>query len=325
VDEILDKLTGQGTIFACNEAGPCGYGLAHYIENNRIQYQVFAPSKIPRKPGERRKTDHRDSLKLSQLPKYGAGTPVHILLEQDEAARELLRYRNQVRRKAGKEKQKSRMFLLQYDRASYEHKPWTLPYMKWLYSLDMGQLLLTDVLRRRLDCLEYLQVELKELDKQITEIAAQERYKDEISSLRCLNGVGTLTALALRCDVGYFRRFSTARSFMAFLVLVPDEHSSGNTIRCGSTTKTGNSYFRRLLVESSWMFVSREKNSGALRKKREGLDHQFVQCVKKASRRLHNRYHQLFFSRGNRRIAVTAVARELSGFVWGIMTGHVVI
>jgi len=325
VDEILDKLHGQGTVFACYEAGPCGYGLARYIESKGIQCQVFAPSKIPRKPGERRKTDRRDSLKLAQLLRYGAGTPVHILSEQDEAVRELLRYRDQVRRKAGKEKQKIRMFLLRYDRASCEHKPWTQPYMKWLYGLDMGQSLLTDVLRRRLDCLEYLQVELKELDKQINEIASQERYKDEISSLRCLNGVGTLTALALRCEVGDFRRFPTARSFMAFLGLVPSEHSSGNTIRRGSITKTGNSYLRRLLVESSWKFVSREKNSGALCKQREGLDHQLVEYAKKASRRLHNRYHRLCFSRGNRRIAVTAVARELSGFVWGIMTGHVAI
>jgi len=125
VDEILDKLYGQGTVFACYEAGPCGYGLARYIESKGIQCQVFAPSKIPRKPGERRKTDRRDSLKLAQLLRYGAGTPVHILSEQDEAVRELLRYRDGVRRKAGKEKQKIRMFLLRYDRASCEHKPWT--------------------------------------------------------------------------------------------------------------------------------------------------------------------------------------------------------
>jgi transposase len=112
VDEILDKFYGQGTVFACYEAGPCGYGLARYIESMGIQCQVFAPSKIPRKPGERIKTDRRDSLKLAQLLRYGAGTPVHILSEQDEAVRELLRYRDQVRRKAGKEKQKIRMFLL---------------------------------------------------------------------------------------------------------------------------------------------------------------------------------------------------------------------
>jgi transposase len=85
VDEILDKLHGQGTVFACYEAGPCGYGLARYIESKGIQRQVFAPSKIPRKPGERRKTDRRDSLKLTHLLRYGAGTPVHILSEQDEA------------------------------------------------------------------------------------------------------------------------------------------------------------------------------------------------------------------------------------------------
>ncbi|UCF97330.1 MAG: IS110 family transposase [Spirochaetaceae bacterium] len=157
----------------------------------------------------------------------------------------------------------------------------------------MGQALLTDGLRRRLGCLEYLQVELKKLDRQINEIAAQERYRDEISSLRCLNGAGTLTALAVRCEVGDFGRFPTARSFMGFMGLVPSEHSSGNTIRRGSITKTGNSSLRRLLVESSWKFVSREKNSAALHKKREGLDHRLVQHGKKASRRLHNRYHRL--------------------------------
>ena len=125
VDEFLDKFYGQGTVLAFYEAGPCGYGLARYIESKGIQCQVFAPSKIPRKPGERIKTDRRDSLKLAQLLRYGAGTPVHIFSEQDEAVRELLRYRDQVRRKAGKEKQKIRMFLLRYDRASCEHKPWT--------------------------------------------------------------------------------------------------------------------------------------------------------------------------------------------------------
>jgi transposase len=137
--------------------------------------------------------------------------------------------------------------------------------MKWLYGLDMDQPLLTDVLRRRLAFLEYLQVELKELDKHINEIAAQGRYKDGISSLRCLNGLGILTVLAPRCEVGHFRRFPTARLFMAYLVSVPSEHSSGNTIRRGSITKTSKGYLRRLLVESSLKFVSRVKYSWALR------------------------------------------------------------
>jgi len=93
VDETLDKLCAQGTVFACYKEGPCGHGLARYIERKGIQCQVFAPGKIPRKPGERRKTDRRDALKLAQLLKHGEGTPVHILSEQDEAVRDLLRYR----------------------------------------------------------------------------------------------------------------------------------------------------------------------------------------------------------------------------------------
>jgi len=156
----------------------------------------------------------------------------------------------------------------------------------------------------------------------VEEIAVEERYAEPVRQLKAFKGIGTLIALTLIVEIGDFRRFATAEQFMAFLGLVPSEHSSGSKRRQGSITKAGNSHIRKLLVESGWHYRSYQPQSKGLMKRREGLPAQLVTYANRAGRRLNKKFLRLLFAGKPSQVAATAVARELAGFVWGAMTGN---
>jgi transposase len=157
------------------------------------------------------------------------------------------------------------------------------------------------------------------LDKKIEEAAKGERYREQVQKFRAFRGIDYLTALSLVCEVGDFTRFPSAEAFMSYLGLVPSEYSSGKKRKQGGITKTGNGYLRKLLTESSWHYARPNQVSKRLEQRREGTDERTIGYADKAMKRLHEKYTRLVFKGKTKQKAVTAVARELAGFIWGVM------
>lgn len=188
----------------------------------------------------------------------------------------------------------------------------------------MGSALLHQSFERYMASLLDQQERLRAMDADIREMACSPRYAPRVAKLRCLRGVEYLTALSLICEVGDFKRFATAAHFMAFLGLVPQEHSSGAKRLQGGITKSGNTHLRRLLVEAAWHYRTNHPPGKRLRERREGQPPEVVAYANRAMARLHRKYVRLVLGKGRKsQVAVTAVARELAGFVWGLMVGAI--
>lgn len=319
----FEKLLARGAVAAAYEAGCMGFELARFLEDLQVPCVVAAPGKLPRKPSDRIKTDRRDALMLARLLRRGELDAVRIPSREDEAARDYLRARGDLRGDIVATKHRVAKFLLRHGHI-YPGAQWTLAHQKWLRDLDLGSAMLQQTLERYRACLMEQQERLKAMDADIQEMAANPRYASGVAKLRCLRGIDYLTALSLVCEVGDFKRFATAAHFMAFLGLVPREHSSGTKRVQGGITKSGNTHLRRLLVEASWHYRHASHPGKTLRQRREGQPPDIVAYANRAMTRLHHKYMKLVMGKGKKgQVAVTAVARELAGFIWGLMVGAV--
>lgn len=320
--KFFERLSASGPIKTCYEAGGCGYVLQRAMASWGIACEVIAPSLIPVKPGDRRKTDARDAAKLATLYRAGELTAVHVPTDADERVRGLTRARQAFTRDIHESKQHVLKFLLLRGHAYREGKlAWTTRFRNWLLQLiptlhALDQL----VLQAHLASLEHKQLLRAGLDKQIEAIAVEKPYVEPVARLRCLSGVDTLTALSLVAEIGDIRRFESPRRLMAYLGLNVSEHSSGSSEHRGGITKAGNSRCRRLLVEAAWAYRHAPKNSVKIRRRREGQPAEAISCAVRAQARLHARFVQLALRMPVQK-AVTAVARELVGFVWALMQG----
>jgi transposase len=300
------------------EAGPTGYGLARELAKRRVDCVVAAPSKIPRASGDRVKTDRRDAELLARLLLAGKLHAVRIPGGEEEALRDLVRAREQVRVDLMRCRHRLSKLLLRHGIRFEGGDAWTERHRAWLTGIVLewpaAQATLLD-LRGAIDALAHRR---DGLERQIVGMLPGSPWRAQVGVLRCLRGVDTLTAVGLCAEVGDFTRFARAEQLMSYLGLVPSESTTGQQRRLGSITKTGSGHARRLLVEAAWHYRPRPNIGKALTERQADQPQEAVAIAWTAQKRLHRTWARLE-ARGKRRtIIAVAAARELTGFVWAI-------
>lgn len=310
----------DGSVLCVYEAGPCGYGIQRQLQGLGIATEVVAPSLIPVKPGERIKTDRRDAVKLARLARGGNLTFVHPPSESDEAVRDLCRCREDAVQDRTRSRHRLSKMLLRRGLVFRLGRKWTQRHRQWLRSLSFEDLPSRVVFEDYLSAIEQLEERIATLNARLEELSQQEPYRERVGWLRCFRGIETVGAMTILAELHDFRRFTDPRRLMAYLGLVPSEHSSGNRTRRGAITKTGNSHARRILVEAAWHSRHRPAVGRRLKLRREGQPQRICALADKAQRRLHQRFHRLVLGSGKpSQKAVVAITRELAGFLWAAL------
>jgi transposase len=303
----------------CYEAGPCGYEVFRLLESMGISCEVVAPALIPVKAGDRVKTDRRDAAKLARLYRAGELTAVTVPTSDQEATRDLVRAREDVRKNLIAARHRLSKFLIRHGRRFADGKNWTQRFWAWLRTQTFEREGERLTFEHYVGEVEHLLDRRARLEREIERIAKTKPYAVAVSKLSCLRGISVLSAMALLTEIHDFRRFDTPRKLMAYVGLVPSEYSSGGKERRGAITKTGSSHARRILVEAAWSYRHRPAFGPRAVQALRDQPREIVDYARRAQVRLHKRFRQLV-GRGKRsHIAVTAVARELCGFTWGIM------
>ena len=307
-----------GPVAVAYEAGPTGFGLARALPGGRVRCVVVAPSKLERPAGDRVKTDRRDAERLARLLHIGELPAVRVPTELEEAARDLVRAREDARADLMRARHRLSKLLLRYGLV-FEDAAWTQAHGRWLTSVAAG--LTQPGLRMAMDeahgTVLAVQARRDRLDAAIAELAATPTWAPVVGRLGCLRGIGVLTSFGLAVEIGDWHRF-TGATVSAWLGLVPSEQSSGDRRSQGSITKTGNSHARRLLVEAAWHHRKPYRPNQQLRARQAGQPATVRERADRGNRRLHQRWCRLD-ARGKRStISVVAVARELAGWCWSL-------
>jgi transposase len=320
VRRLVRKLEREapGPVRVCYEAGPCGYALQRQLTTTRVACQVIAPGLIPRKPGERIKTNRRDARKLAELHRAGLLTAVRPPTPEDEAVRDLCRARDDAREDLQRCRHRLGKLLLRRG-LHYSGRNWTRGHRQWLDSLEWSHPAERVVVDDYLLAIAHLEARLSELDAKLTEIAQADPYREPVGWLRCFRGIDTLTAILILAELHDFRRFPSARALMAYLGLVPGEDSTGEKHRRGRITRTGNALVRRLLVETAWHYQHRPGVGVALTRRRQGQPGRVIAIADKAQQRLCRRFRRLAEQHKPAPKIAVAIARELAGFVWAAL------
>lgn len=310
--------TGKVPSF-CYEAGPCGYGIFRHLTKLGFDCAVVAPAMIPRKAGDRVKTDRRDAEMLARLWRAGELTPIWTPNEEHEAMRDLIRTRKQAMDALKVAKQQLLSFLLRHGLRYEGGGYWTKRHRRWLAELRrfpyIHQQLVFEELKRAIDQCE---ARVATLDKAIEEAVKNWRFAPLVDALRALRGVNTTIAASVVAEIGDITRFETPRQLMAWLGLVPSEHSSGATMRRGRLTKTGNGLARTMLVEAGWSYRHPPKEGQPYLKRSAHLPQEIRDVGWKAQTRLSQRFRHLTRIGKPQPQALAAIARELVGFIWDI-------
>ena len=320
VRRLFRRLSKNGPVRACYEASGAGFVLHRVLAKDGFHCDVIAPSLIPRKPGDRRKTDRLDAVMLVRLYRSGHLTPVHVPSEDQEALRRLLRIRTTYQIYCKATKHRISGMLRNHGFVFREGlSTWTKKHRQWLTKLRLDlEGPLQTALAIELEHLEYLETQREALDAELERFARSHPYRINVEALCCLRGVKTLTALTLLCEVDDVRRFRSPKSLMAYFGLVPSERSSGDRERRGPITKAGNIHARRLLIEAAWNNRHRSGADLILKRRRQGQPPAVVAIAMKAQHRLYKKFWRLD-QRKHRHVAITAVAREMCGFIWAIL------
>jgi transposase len=319
IKKLVKKLGEPNTLQMCYEAGPTGYPLYRLLLTLGVHCDVIAPSLIPQKPGERIKTDRRDSIRLAQLYRAGELTSIYVPTTEDEALRDLVRAREDAKEDELRAKHRLTKFLLRNNlKAPSGVNRWTRKYRDWLDTLKFESSTLRVVFQEYYHQLKELEQRILRLEEEIKLQATEGAHAPTIQALQGLRGIALITATSLVAEIGSFKRFPTAKKFMAYVGLIPSEYSSGDRRTQGEITKTGNRHVRRLLVESAWSYRYQPAVKGELKKRLNGLPPNIQAISWKGQNRLHKKYFRLV-SRGKESgKTITAVARELAGFIWAI-------
>ncbi len=324
IKKMVNKITrhAPGKVEFCYEAGVCGFNLKRRVEQLGCRCSVIAPSLVPRKPGERVKTDRRDVRKLLVMFKAGLLTEVHAPDEHTEAARELTRLRETAKDNLKRIRHQLLKFLTRHGYVYTEGRHWTQRHISWLRTIKFTEPVLTNVFESYFNEMIYCIGRLENLDKEVELLADSQEYKEVVGLLCCFHGIDTLTAITILTEVFEFGRFESPRHLMSYLGLTPSEDSSGDKQKKGSITKTGNKRVRRLLNEASWHYRHRYAPSKALKRRRKGQPRWAVEIADAAGRRLTKRHWYLLNNGKMPCKANIAVARELSGFIWFMVTQY---
>ena len=318
---FVKRVRRQSPVQCCYEAGPCGFELQRALVAQQVPCDVIAPALIPRRAGDRVKTDRRDAGQLAILYRAGALTPIHIPTEPEEAARDLLRCREDIRADLLRARHRLSKFLLRHGRRfPGPTKAWTTRHGDWLRSQVWALPALEQTYTAYLRAVAEADARLRTVELDLRALLELPQLRPRVDRLRCFRGIDDLTALTVAAELGDPRRFPTAPKLMAFVGLVPSEHSSGTKRARGAITKTGNAHLRRVLVEAAWHYRHRPFVGKALRRRQRGAPEVVIAQAWTAQQRLHRRYRRLAGRRKPLPQVITAVARELTGFVWAALT-----
>jgi transposase len=317
---FVERLRRQRAVRCCYEAGPCGFELQRALTTHEVPCDVIAPALIPRRAGDRVKTDRRDAAQLAILYRAGALTPIHIPTDQEEAARDLLRCREDIRADLLRARHRLSKFLLRHGRRfTGTKKAWSKAHDAWLRAQRWPLPALDQTHAAYLRTVDEAVARLRAVEDELRGLLTLEPLRPRVERLRCFRGIDDLTALTIAAELGDPRRFPSAPRAMAFVGLVPSEHSSGTKQARGAITKTGNAHLRRVLVEAAWHYRHRPFVGAALRRRQRGAPAHVVAQAWAAQQRLHRRYHRLRGRGKPNQQVITAVARELTGFVWAAL------
>jgi transposase len=319
---FLSRLAEQGEIRSCYEASGAGYVLKRAMQRWGFACEVIAPSKIPQRPGQRRKTDRYDATELGRLYRAGELVVVRVPEEVEERVRDVVRCRDRIQKEILQSRHCVLKLLNRRGLVFREAKShWTKVHWKWLHGLLVSKELSPEdqvALSEYLGLLEFKISRRDVLDRWIEEKALEPYYQEQVAALRCFRGIETHGAMVLVSEIGDFNRFGSADQLMSYLGLTPSEHSSGERHRRGSITKTGNSRCRHVLVQAGWAYAKAPRVGPKLKKRQEGAPEPVIAHAWKAQQRLNTVWKRLYARRGAN-IAVVAVARELVGFIWAVM------
>ena len=323
VGKLLEKLGeayGGELLEFCYEAGPCGYGLYRKILAAGQTCHVVAPSQIPKAPGERIKTDRRDALKLARLLRSGDLTPVWVPDQEQERMRDLSRARDDMKGQERKARQQLNAFLLRHGHHWPSGKTrWTPAHENWLAELKMDHPWQQVVLQEYIDAERAAGERVAQLTDHLMRALPEWSLAPVVDSLIALRGIDKLAAIVLLAELGDISRFDSPKQLMAFLGLVPSEHSSGGRRRQGAITLTGNSHARRMLIESAWSYRFPARWTKHLKGKASNASPEAKKIAWKAQTRLCGRYRTLTRAGKNTKLVCVAIARELAGFIWDIV------
>lgn len=322
VARLVKKLNTTGPWEACYEAGPTGYALYWQLSKLGISCKVIAPTLVPVKAGDRVKTDRRDAERLARSFRAGELTAVWVPDSAHEALRDLVRARESAKRDELRARHRLGKFLLRQGRRPPERmRAWTQTYMEWVkHQVRFDEIAQQWTLEDYVNEVEHCSQRIKRLEALIDEAVktAPTAMKEVIAALQALRGIAKVSAVTIVAEVGQLSRFPTARQLMGYSGAVASEYSSGERTRRGRITKTGNAHLRRIVVEAAWTQRFRPILSKALKIRQEGLDPEILEIASKARHRLNQRYMRLLAKGKNKQQVVTAVAREMLGFIWAI-------
>jgi len=318
LEKTLSHLGVPGQLWLVYEAGPCGYGLARQLNARGYHCEVVAPAKIPRRPGERIKTDRRDALSLASFARSAELTAVVIPDERDEAMRDLSRAREDAVRARLKARQQLKAMLLRHGHRYTGKSSWSAAHERYLAKVGFAHPAQHIAFTEYRNAAREAHERVERLSAALREQASSWRPQPMLNALMTLRGLQLLTAATVLAELGDLRRFAHPKQLMSFLGLVPSEYSSGQSRRLGAITKCGNAHIRRVLIEAAWTYRFPARISRDLQLRQEGQPKVVRDIAWKAQLRLCARYRRMHARSVHQNKACIAIARELTGFIWDI-------
>lgn len=321
IRKLIKKLGPVEQVKACYEAGPTGYVVYWQLAELGVQCEVIAPTLVPIKAGDRVKTDRRDAERLARSYRSGDLTAVWVPDAGSEALRDLVRARESAKQDQLRARHRLGKFLLRSgQRPAAGVKAWTQIYMVWVRQLRFEQVAQEATRQDYLHEVEHMAERVVRLEQAIAEAVklASPEIQEVVKGLQALRGIAQISAVTIAAELGNISRFEGARKLMGYSGAVPSENSSGKRISRGSITKSGNAHLRRIVGEAAWSYRLRPAVGPGLRKRQEGVQEPIKEIAWKAQQRLHKRYCKLAAAGKDQRKIITAVGRELLGFIWAI-------
>jgi transposase len=319
IDQLVRKLQSKAKpLVLVSEAGPCGYWLSRYLTQKGYDCWVVAPSLIPKKAGDRVKTDRRDAVQLARLMRSGDLTPVYVPAVEDEAIRDLRRAREEAIGDLKAAKFRLKAFLLRQDIRSTGRATWGPAHLRWLSEVVCATAAQHIVFQEYVRAVNEHTDRLQRLEQELEEQVKTWRLQPVVEALQALRGVQFTVAVTIVAELGDLTRFENPRQLMKHLGLIPSEYSSGERRRQGSITKAGNTHARRVLVEGAWAYRDPAKVSRHLQLRLEQLPKPIQDLSWKAQVRLCKRFRRLLARGKHANQVVVAMARELVGFMWAM-------
>jgi len=319
IDKLLRRLHAKASqLLFAYEAGPCGYVLYRYLASKGLECQVVAPSLIPKRPGDKVKTDRRDAVELARLLRSGDLTSVYVPSVEHEAVRDVCRARDAARLTLKAAKLRPKSFLLRLGLHYTGRADWTAAHRRYLARVVCPTAAQQIVFQESIRAVDEQVDRLQRLERELLDLASHWQLWPVVNALHALRGVQWVVALTVVAELVDLTRFDNPRQLAAFVGLIPSEHSSGRQRRQGSITKTGNGRARRVLIEGAWAYRYPAKMSEAIQKRNESLPKVIRDIGWKAQVRLCKRYRRLTARGKHSNLAATAIARELLAFMWAI-------